>query len=73
MQNSDVDEECFGSGMDGDALSRVFEPYFTNKSKGTGLGLTNTQNIILNHKGNITVESEPKRGTLFNITLGAAE
>lgn len=62
-----------GVGMDSDALSRVFEPYFTNKSKGTGLGLTNTQNIILNHKGNITVESEPRKGTTFSITLDATE
>jgi len=62
-----------GAGMDSDALSRVFEPYFTSKSKGTGLGLTNTQNIILNHKGNIAVESESKKGTTFSITLDAAE
>jgi signal transduction histidine kinase len=61
-----------GSGMDSDALSRVFEPYFTSKSKGTGLGLTNSQNIILNHKGSITVESEVKAGTVFNITLDVA-
>lgn len=62
-----------GNGMDNDALSRVFEPYFTSKNKGTGLGLTNTQNIILNHKGNIAVESEFQKGTLFSISLNAAE
>ena len=61
-----------GSGMDSDALSRVFEPYFTSKNKGTGLGLTNTQNIILNHKGSITVESEVKSGTVFHIVLDVA-
>lgn len=62
-----------GSGMDSEALSRVFEPYFTSKNKGTGLGLTNTQNIILNHKGNITVESVSRKGTLFSITLDAVK
>lgn len=61
-----------GIGMDNESLTRVFEPYFTSKIKGTGLGLTNTQNIILNHKGNISVESEPKKGTIFSIIMNAA-
>lgn len=58
-----------GSGMDGEAVVRIFDPYFTTKMKGNGLGLTNTQNIILNHKGGISVESEKGRGTVFIITL----
>jgi len=58
-----------GKGMDEETLSRLFEPYFTNKQKGTGLGLTHTQNIILNHKGSITVESAVNKGTTFTITL----
>lgn len=58
-----------GPGMDNEALTRVFEPYFTNKSKGNGLGLTITQNIILNHKGEISVESTKGKGTTFTITL----
>jgi signal transduction histidine kinase len=58
-----------GSGMDADALSRLFEPYYTTRQKGNGLGLTNTQNIILNHKGEIMVESEKDRGTTFTIIL----
>lgn len=58
-----------GSGMDEDALARLFEPYFTTRKKGNGLGLTNTQNIILNHKGEIIVESEKGVGTAFIITL----
>ncbi len=56
-----------GIGMDNNALSRLFEPYFTTKQKGNGLGLTNTQNIILNHKGSIQVESTPGTGTSFII------
>lgn len=58
-----------GHGMDEETLSRLFEPYFTNKKKGNGLGLTNTQNIILNHKGNIQVRSTLGEGTSFIITL----
>src|SRR5206468_567347 len=38
-----------GKGMDQESLSKLFEPYFTTKEKGNGLGLTNTQNIILGH------------------------
>lgn len=52
-----------GVGMDKESLSKLFEPYFTTKQKGNGLGLTNTQNIILNHKGTIEVDSIPGKGT----------
>ncbi|MEP7277513.1 MAG: CHASE3 domain-containing protein [Bacteroidota bacterium] len=62
-----------GSGMDKESLGRLFEPYFTSKPKGNGLGLTNTQNIILNHKGTIHGESEHGKGTTFIITLDFAE
>jgi signal transduction histidine kinase len=58
-----------GVGMDEEALVRLFEPYFTSKSNGNGLGLTNTQNIILNHKGEISVQSGKNKGTSFTITL----
>jgi len=58
-----------GAGMDDIALSKLFEPYFTSKSNGNGLGLANTQNIIFNHKGNISVSSKPGRGTVFTIVI----
>ncbi len=61
-----------GSGLDADAANRLFEPYFTSKSKGNGLGLTNTQNIILNHKGEISVETKQGKGTSFTILLNFA-
>jgi len=61
-----------GSGMDKESQGRLFEPYFTSKPKGNGLGLTNTQNIILNHKGTIQAESEKGKGTTFIITLDFA-
>lgn len=62
-----------GAGMDRESLGRLFEPYFTSKPKGNGLGLTNTQNIILNHKGTIQAESEKGKGTTFTISLDFAE
>ena len=58
-----------GMGMDDDTLQKLFEPYFTGKPKGNGLGLTNTQNIILNHKGNINVKSAKGKGSSFIVTL----
>ncbi len=58
-----------GSGMDEIALSKLFEPYFTNKPNGNGLGLANTQNIIFNHKGTVHVSSIIGKGTIFNIAL----
>lgn len=56
-----------GHGMTEEELNKVFEPYFSTKSKGNGLGLTNTANIILNHKGDINVTSKPGEGTAFTI------
>jgi len=58
-----------GAGMDKESLSKLFEPYFTNKPSGTGLGLTNTQNIIFTHNGQITVESKLGIGTTFIVIL----
>lgn len=61
-----------GPGIDEESLSKVFEPYFTSKASGTGLGLTNTQNIILNHNGEIVLESNKGVGTTFTIRLELA-
>lgn len=58
-----------GAGMSEETLHRIFEPYFTSKIKGAGLGLTNTENIILNHKGSIDVTSVRGEGTLFKVSL----
>ena len=58
-----------GTGIPEENKSKLFDPFYTSKSKGNGLGLTSTQNIILNHKGTIQVESTLGEGTLFTITL----
>jgi len=62
-----------GIGMDKETLSKLFEPYFTNKLKGNGLGLTHTQNIILNHKASMEVKSEIGKGSSFIISLNFAQ
>ncbi len=58
-----------GVGMDDDTRKQVFEPFFTTKSHGTGLGLASSYGIIQQHQGNISVESQPGRGTRFRVTL----
>ena len=58
-----------GNGMSPDVLAKLFEPFNSTKSNGTGLGLTNAQNIIVNHKGIISVESTHTKGSTFIIQL----
>ena len=58
-----------GMGMDPETVQKLFDPYFTSKTNGNGLGLTNTQNIILSHKGNIHVRSFKGKGSNFMVTL----
>ncbi|MGC4234238.1 MAG: ATP-binding protein [Niabella sp.] len=61
-----------GKGMDEHTVQNLFEPYFTLKKKGNGLGLTNAQNIIVSHKGTIKVHSKTGEGTTFIISLNIA-
>jgi PAS domain S-box-containing protein len=69
---SDDDQVCVevqdnGSGISEENRQRLFDPFFTGKSTGMGLGLTTTQNIINSHKGNIEVTSKLGEGTTFRI------
>ncbi len=58
-----------GKGISEENLPRIFDPFFSTKKKGTGLGLAITAKIIEAHEGDISVESYPGRGTIFNIRL----
>ncbi|MBN1824943.1 MAG: HAMP domain-containing protein [Candidatus Eisenbacteria bacterium] len=61
-----------GPGIPPDRLGRVFAPYFTTKREGTGLGLALVERIVLDHGGEIDVEPNRPRGTVFRILLPAA-
>lgn len=58
-----------GIGIKEELLPKIFEPYFTTKRHGTGLGLTNVARIIEAHNGNINIESEYGKGTKVIIKL----
>ncbi|HNX92946.1 MAG TPA: PAS domain S-box protein, partial [Syntrophomonas sp.] len=60
-----------GIGIDSDDLSKIFDPYFSTKQSGHGLGLATCYSIIKKHDGDITVSSEPDHGTTVNIYLPA--
>ncbi|HYG17103.1 MAG TPA: ATP-binding protein [Bacteroidia bacterium] len=58
-----------GKGMDEDTLKNIFKAFYTARKGGMGLGMTAVQNIILQHKGDIRVESAPGTGTAFFFSL----
>jgi signal transduction histidine kinase len=58
-----------GEGISEKEMNKIFQPFFTTKSKGTGMGLAITRRIIEEHGGSISVSSEYGRGTTFTIVL----
>jgi PAS domain S-box-containing protein len=62
-----------GKGIPQEYLPRIFEPYFTTKQRGSGLGLTTAYSIVRNHGGYIFAESQPDKGSTFHIYLPASK
>ena len=62
-----------GTGIRPELLPRIFEPYFTTKEQGSGLGLATVYSIIRKHQGHVSVESELGKGTTFHMWLPAAK
>ncbi len=60
-----------GIGIPARLQERVFEPYFSTKQRGSGLGLAVVHSIVIRHKGHIEVESSPGNGTTFTVFLPA--
>jgi CheY-like chemotaxis protein len=61
-----------GVGIPDEYLKRIFDPYFTTKAKGNGLGLATTYSIMKNHSGLITVDSKVHFGSTFTLYLPAS-
>ena len=62
-----------GCGIAAEDAGRLFQPYFTTKKHGTGLGLFVTRKLIEEHAGTVTFETSPSRGTLFRVRVPAAD
>lgn len=62
-----------GTGIEPDTIGRIFDPYFTTKQTGNGLGLSISYSIIQKHGGHIGVSSEPGKGTTFTIHIPASD
>jgi signal transduction histidine kinase len=58
-----------GEGIPADRLARIFEAFYTTKSRGTGLGLAITRKVVEGHGGRVDIESHPGAGTTVSITL----
>ncbi len=61
-----------GTGIAPEYLDRIFDPYFTTKNEGNGLGLASSYSIVRNHRGVISVDSRPGAGSTFTIHLPAS-
>jgi PAS domain S-box-containing protein len=60
-----------GKGMEPPVLEQIFQPFYTTKRKGSGLGLSICQRLVDQHEGSIRVESAPGKGTVFTIVIPA--
>jgi len=67
--NFAIDIKDSGSGISADDLAKIFDPYFTTKTKGTGLGLAIVHKIVEAHQGQVKVRSTLGQGTVFSIIL----
>ncbi len=69
VHNLQIRVQDEGVGMSDEHIARLFSPFFTTKSDGTGLGLCNVRRILDAHGGSISVQSELGRGTTFELTF----
>ncbi|MFL5303399.1 MAG: ATP-binding protein [Anaeromyxobacteraceae bacterium] len=68
----EVEVRDTGSGICAEDLGRIFDPFYSTKEKGNGLGLAFAQQVVMEHRGSIRCESEVGRGTVFTVRLPGA-
>jgi signal transduction histidine kinase len=61
-----------GKPMDRETLERAFEPFYTTKPKGTGLGLGLVKRVVDEHGGSVEIQSDPQKGTKFSLSFQQA-
>jgi two-component system NtrC family sensor kinase len=69
----EVEVRDTGGGIAADALGRIFDPFYSTKERGTGLGLAFALQVVREHGGTIRCESAVGRGTAFTVQLPAAQ
>lgn len=62
-----------GIGIPRDHLQKIFDPFFSSREKGHGLGLATVYSIVKRHNGSIDVQSEPGKGSIFHVLIPASE
>jgi CheY-like chemotaxis protein len=73
-QPQDISYACLevsdtGCGIPGENIEKIFDPFFSTKFTGRGMGLAVTMGIVKNHGGGVTVESKPGKGSIFRVFL----
>jgi len=61
-----------GVGINNDAMARIFDPYFTTKEYGSGIGLTQVYKVIKEHRGDVRIENNSAGGATCTVTLPLA-
>jgi len=69
LDHASVEISDNGKGIPQDILEKIFVPFFSTKPEGSGIGLSLSRQIIRNHGGHISVESEEGKGTIFKVTF----
>jgi signal transduction histidine kinase len=72
MRSAIVRIQDSGEGIPPDRIPRLFDPFFSTRPRGTGLGLTIAHRVVREHRGHIRVESKPGNGSVFTVVLPLA-